>query len=836
MRTKHLWGAVLLTLLAFCSTLSTSKIIPKASGQNPATISVSPPSNKYEKGQIFTINITFTNVWDEVLEDWLYHLHQWDVTLKYDDGLLYTNETLIKEGPFLKGGGTTFFPPPFFGAGYVQLGCLLIVSDAKVGGSGTLANITFVVKDTGKTNLTLTATSLKEPYNVDIPHTTVGGVFYTSYPKAIFKYSPSRETHERDPVVGETITFNASLSYDPDGYITNYLWNLGDGSTKTGQIVYHSYAENKKYVVVLTVTDNDTKTDEETRADVYVEKRDVAIVDIKVSPTLISQGEDVFIKVNITNLGSVTEEVNVTTYYRYDSTDTLIWYNKTRPFYKASAFSTILERSFLPSLLFLPGKGIIINYTWSTIGVNPGTYTIWANISLMKRLNVAWPMELDYNFTNNRLVEENAVTMKELPNLAVKEGDIVLTPTLKAPAIIRYGTSQVSVNVTVRNVGDFEEEGFYLTLYQGNTLLQNWTDISLAAKATITKQYLWGTASLPIGNYTIRAEVGGATPVEARTDDNNVTLRVAVTLPPVASFTYSPSKPLVGQVITFNASASHAHGWSVVSYEWTFDRPQAPKTAPITQWATQTSATYNVTLTVTDSHGLKSTTFQLVHVGILPKAKFSYSPTSPHADEPITFDASQSSPNSGSIINYVWNFGDANVTTVPDPIIVHSYTRGGNFTVNLTIVDSEELTASLTRYVFVTKLNSTISVYLNPPTKIILGETLTINGTISPAPEQQSVVVTVTYKLGEGSWSFQNVTADENGRYTYSWNPTAAGTYDIKALWYGDEKYNADESEVKTITVEEPPKLDIILYVAGGALAVIAIASIVFFLKRRKTP
>lgn len=72
----------------------------------------------------------------------------------------------------------------------------------------------------------------------------------TRPPNANFTYSPS------DPHVGETITFDASFSQDPDGTIVSYLWDFGDSATGNGVIVTHQYNAAKTYTVTLTVVDN----------------------------------------------------------------------------------------------------------------------------------------------------------------------------------------------------------------------------------------------------------------------------------------------------------------------------------------------------------------------------------------------------------------------------------------------------------------------------------------------------------------------------------------------------------------------------------------------------
>jgi len=75
----------------------------------------------------------------------------------------------------------------------------------------------------------------------------------TYNPIAEFTFSPER------PHAGETVTFDGSASYDPDGEIVKYEWDFdNDGVTDAqGRVVEWVFAQPGSYPVRLTVTDND---------------------------------------------------------------------------------------------------------------------------------------------------------------------------------------------------------------------------------------------------------------------------------------------------------------------------------------------------------------------------------------------------------------------------------------------------------------------------------------------------------------------------------------------------------------------------------------------------
>lgn len=66
-----------------------------------------------------------------------------------------------------------------------------------------------------------------------------------------------------------TLEFSAEESTDPDGNITSYRWQFGDGTTSRGSEVSHRYEQAGEYTVQLTVTDDrDGKDTAETTVEI----------------------------------------------------------------------------------------------------------------------------------------------------------------------------------------------------------------------------------------------------------------------------------------------------------------------------------------------------------------------------------------------------------------------------------------------------------------------------------------------------------------------------------------------------------------------------------------
>ena len=77
-------------------------------------------------------------------------------------------------------------------------------------------------------------------------------------PVAVIAYEPSQ------PIVGEMVMFDGNYSVDPDGYLTTYIWQFGDGDVGFGMQAMHVYEHPGIYSVSLSVIDDTGMSDETT--------------------------------------------------------------------------------------------------------------------------------------------------------------------------------------------------------------------------------------------------------------------------------------------------------------------------------------------------------------------------------------------------------------------------------------------------------------------------------------------------------------------------------------------------------------------------------------------
>ena len=182
---------------------------------------------------------------------------------------------------------------------------------------------------------------------------------------------------------------------------------------------------------------------------------------------------------------------------------------------------------------------------------------------------------------------------------------------------------------------------------------------------------------------TIATEHGGVS-----TAERDVAVRNA---PPNATFTFTPTSPKLGQMVTFSAAGSGDPDGTIEVYEWDFDGDGLTD-------ATGLSATRSfdvvgarpVTLTVTDDDGVKSAVTRVVPVQATPpSASFIFTPATPYTGQVVTFNAGGSTDADGTIILYQWDFNADGVPDATGTSVTRSFPAAGVYPVSLTVTDND---------------------------------------------------------------------------------------------------------------------------------------------------
>jgi PKD repeat protein len=288
-----------------------------------------------------------------------------------------------------------------------------------------------------------------------------------------------------------------------------------------------------------------------------------------------------------------------------------------------------------------------------------------------------------------------------------------------------------------------------------------------------------------IGNYNVTLNV---TDSEGLWDTESQIMAIAEF--PTASFTYSPLTPFTNETVTFNASLSTPNGETLVGYHWNFgDGTEITELNSIAYHNYTITGTFDVTLNVTDSEGLWDVETKSITAIECPTAFFFFSPENPLAGDTITFNASLSTPNGGTITNYHWDFGDG--TNETGVIVAHAYTTAGNYTVSLTITDSEGLSDTENKSVIVQAtpvFTHDVSILSVTPsaTQVDLGQVLNITVVVrNEGNATETFYVSLYYNNNIiGTQTVTNLAPSAEKELIFSWNTTgvtANADYTIKA-------------------------------------------------------
>lgn len=574
-------------------------------------------------------------------------------------------------------------------------------------------------------------------------------------------------------LTGTAIGFNASSSYDADGTIVTYFWNFGDGTNATGATASHAYNDNGVYTVTLTVTDNDGATSTTTATKTVTNRSPIAA--FTESATTVYTGEAIYLNASASydpdgsiisyfwSFGDGKNATGITVNHAYADNGfysvTLTIKDNDGGTASATASKTVLNRTPVAS------------FTESATSVYTGVSIVFnASASYDPDGTIAtyfWNFGDGTNSTGiivyHTYSDNNVYTV----TLTVTDNDGTKASSTATKTVLnRVPIASFTESATTKLTGEvIHFNGTTSYDPDGTVVSYFWTfgDGENATGVTVSHSYVNN------GIYTVTLIV---------TDNDGATTTATATKtilnrPPVAIFTESAETVYTGTVLTFNASNSYDPDGTIVKYIWNFgDGNMTTMSSSIITHAYSENGDYMVTLTIADDDaGTASSSSTKTVLNRHPIAAFTFSPSSPHTSQPVTFNATDSYDPDGFVSTYRWNFGDGNITTITNLIVTHRYADDGTYTVMLTITDNDGATDAISTNV--TVLNRVpVASFTESATTLFPGETISLDA--SASYDSDGTITSYFWDFGDGTNATGIVAS-----HSYSSNGTFTVTLEV---------------------------------------------------------
>jgi PKD repeat protein len=566
-------------------------------------------------------------------------------------------------------------------------------------------------------------------------------------------------------ITGTQTSFKPSIgtfsetSSDPDGFISQWDWNFGDGQVfSTTNIALknptHIYANPGTYTVTLTVTDDGLPDGTNKRTTTS------SIPNFVISPppanippvalfTVDTNNAFAPLKVNFTDNSTDADGKIVSWLWEFETGSTL--------FSNAQTYQKIVSHIFTksgtyPVKLTVTDDGNLTNSYILNIVVknNPPVPILFASPNpVLSLLPVSF-------FGNNSYDTDGNITKYAWDfgdGTTIQQGTTAETHTYSKP-----GSYKASLTVT-DNIGDSSTANLIITVTNRNPEAKiTYTSLNVKAPGNLTfngdtssdsdgiiVSYNWTvsnglSATTPNATFNFTNE-GTYTVTLTVTDDsggaNSTSVTVTVTpadnILPIAILSANKNLGIINDSFIFNVSNSYDPDGSITLYQLDFGdgtSTQFVNPAPIFH-IYKTVGVFTAKLIATDNRsGVSLETVNSVQKITInnqpPVANFSFSPISAFTFDPITFTDNSSDPEN-ALSKWSWNYGDGTSFTTSDPLQKNptkSYSDGNkDYTVYLTVYDNFGLSNTTSHLVHINnrKPFAVISTSSTPINNTIVG-------------------------------------------------------------------------------------------------------------------
>lgn len=463
-------------------------------------------------------------------------------------------------------------------------------------------------------------------------------------------------------LVGSQTLFDGSNSTDPDNDTLRYRWQFGDGGEAFTARATHAYAQPAVRIVNLTV--NDSRAED--KATIFVN-----VVPVP-SPGKYNTPPKAAIDGNKT--GYTGEVIYFTSLATDPNGDNLSYYWS----FGESKFVNYLKPDT---------TGKVVEHIYNSTG----------------------------NFTVTHWVQETNTTEHYVSAPASAWANITSLPVY--PPLADAGpniTAEVNTEVTLSGSGASRNPGGTITRYEWDFDGDGTYDSSSNTTGKAKHAYTAVRAYMP------RLRVTDDKGLTAE-DTTNVTITTKPNIPPIANAGDDQSV-FAGQSVALSGTGSDQDG-QVVRYQWDFDGDgvwdyDSPSsgTAGCTY---ENPGTYEAKLRVTDDRGASAEDTAVITVSLKkpPVADAGGDQTVACGDD-VQFDGTGSKDPDGQRLTFSWDFDDRDglQTDATGPVADHVYTKGGQYTVTLTVTDEMGKTARDTALVTAVQ-TAGVSIGANPRSK-----------------------------------------------------------------------------------------------------------------------
>ncbi|GHG84394.1 PKD domain-containing protein [Pseudodonghicola xiamenensis] len=560
---------------------------------------------------------------------------------------------------------------------------------------------------------------------------------------------------DQQAVVGQNLSVSAGASYDIDGLIDRYIWDMGDGTELDGKTVTHAYGAPGLYTVTLTVVDDSGVANARAQDHLQIAVNAPPVPAFTPPLRALSVSEAAVLDAT----ASVDPDGQILSY---------IW-----DFGDGAT-----------------GEGPVVNYAWTRAGEFPVTLTVIDNSGTASALqSVTRTVRVDAapvadagpdQFVTASVVHfdgsgssdpdgEVAAWAWDFGDGTTGEGErvdhvyarpgvyhVALSVTDDSGAPLNRSRDSMVVTVNASPIAD---AGPARTVAPG-------AEFTLSAAASVDPdgQIAKAVWQFPDGStaegerVSHRLDKPGLYPIGLTVYDDfaggaasaSAEVLITVNAAPVAMA--GPDLHIApGDSVIFDGGASYDPDGKIVSWRWDFDDLGAPLEAARVERAYTAPGVWSAQLTVTDDSGvLNATASDAVTIRVNSPPVADAGPAVESESLYVTLDGGGSADADGDSLIYLWDFGDGS-----DPVagqrVTHVYPQPGFYPVTLSVDDGSGLSNARTSDATTVRIKARPVAVAGGNRDVCSGQPILFDASGSSDPDGGSLLYAWDFGDGESS-------------------------------------------------------------------------------------